>query len=367
MRHMKNITKLSIFLFIFAAVIFSAGFACLPVGTASAQQYYNYNYQSCNYHAYRDCVGSMIYWYDSCANRQDLYQNCSGFGQTCQYGQCVLNYNPAPSPVPNPYVVHYRTACSQNNLYWYDSLGTASGLYKNCQDANSCTIDACSSNKCSNTLKCDGSTCATGSADYNNYCASQNPAPAPTPAPTPAPSANALSIIFSAKKDATAPQWGKTVEVAQNSTVYFMATMNNSSNSQINNASFSVNIPSEISMVGNLKVDSVAFSGDIISGVNIGSLGAGSSKSITFEGKTQTFSAQGQKSAVAMINLSGATQSDFVTLNFNPSQSAPAAVASASASSGFVEFLKRWYLWILVAIVLVFLFVVVFRRLSTNV
>lgn len=224
----KAVFKFSIFILVALAAIF--GFASVSY--------------ACNYHAYRDCVGSAIYWYDSCANRQDLIQDCASFGQSCQYGQCVVK-NVQPY---NNYVVHYRITCYGNNLYWYDSLGVSSGLYKNCADTNSCTIDSCASGNCSNILKCDGSACAVGSADYNSSC---------LPAQTGA-----------------------------------------ANNNPVNNT----------------------------------------------------------------------TQSDSVTMNPNPAQvQSAAAVSSVEAVSGFWPFLKRWYLWILVLLVLIFLFIVVFRRLSSNV
>jgi len=229
----KAVLKLSIFILIALAAIF--GFASVSY--------------ACNYHAYRDCTGSAIYWYDSCDNRQDLIQDCASFGQVCQYGQCVVrNIQPY-----NNYVAYYRIGCQGNSLRWYDSLGVASGLYKNCQDANNCTIDSCAGNKCSNILKCDGSTCAVNSADYNSHC---------------------LPVQAGA------------------------ANNNPVNNNPVNNT----------------------------------------------------------------------MQSDSVTMNPNPAQvQSVAAVSSVEATSGFWPFLKRWYLWILVLLVLIFLFIVVFRRLSSNV
>lgn len=339
---MKNITKLSIFLFVFFAVFGSAFFVLAQYSS----------YSSCNYHAYKDCVGSAIHWFDSCSNRQDLYQDCASFNQTCQYGQCVQKYNPPPNP--NPYIAQYRISCYGNNLYWYDSLGAASGLYKSCVDNNSCTIDSCSGSKCSNTLKCDDSACAAGSTDYNTYCLSAQPG---VPAN--------LSVSFAAKKDASSGQWDKTVQVAQNSSVYFMIAVNNNSGSEVDNVNISANIPSEISFLGNLKVNDVSISGDMVSGINIGALKTGESKSITFEGRTQSFGTKEQKQAEAKVTAGAATQSDALTLDFDSSKSA-AAVSEAAEKSGIIEFLKRWYLWILVGLVLIFLFVVVYRRLSSN-
>ena len=64
---------------------------------------------------------------------------------------------------------------------------------------------------------------------------------------------------------------------------------------QVNNVNVSANIPSEVASLGNLQVDGVQVSGDIVSGINIGNLAPGTAKSITFEGKTQSISTQATK------------------------------------------------------------------------
>ncbi|OGZ82328.1 MAG: hypothetical protein A2510_02255 [Candidatus Staskawiczbacteria bacterium RIFOXYD12_FULL_37_10] len=329
------------FILVVSAGIFAGG------GILHAQ------YNVCNYHAYKDCVGSSIYWFDSCSNRQDLYQDCSSFGQTCQYGQCVASIQPV-------YTAHQKISCSGNNLYWYDSLGAVNSLYKNCQDANSCTQDSCSGAKCSNVLKCDGSTCAAGLADYNTYCQQAQPNPPPN-------DVNNLMVSFVAKTDEASQQWNKNAQVSPDSTVYFMIALNNNSDTAYSNVNISANIPGEISLLGNLKVNDAAFSGDIVSGISIGSLEPKSAKSITFEGKTQSFSEQSQKQATITVNSSGAVRSDFVNLDFVPGQSTVAAVSQPAEDTGITTFLKRWYLWILSGIVLIFLFIIVFRRVSSNV
>jgi hypothetical protein len=312
-----------------------------------------YNYGNCNYHAYKDCVGSSIYWFDSCSTRQDLYQDCASLGQTCQYGQCVVKIQPV-------YTAHQKISCSGNNLYWYDSLGAVNSLYKNCQDANSCTIDSCSTAKCSNILKCDGTTCLAGSADYNTYCSSVVPAsncgngtceenlgetsancPGDCKITNPNNNPTNLLVSFVAKQDPSSQQWDKNVQVQPNSTVYFMIAVNNNSDTQAENVNISVNIPAEISLLGNLKINDVSVAGDIASGINLGSVPPKTSKSVTFEGKAQTFSAQEQKQATATISAGGSNQSDFVDLSFNPSQSAPASVSSTADNSGIMNFLKR--------------------------
>lgn len=341
----------------------------------------------CTYHAYRDCNGGNVYWFSSCAQQQDLERVCTN-GLTCQYGQCTTYVQPIqpiqPTQTYNPY---YRIACYGGSIHWFDSLGAESGLYKNCVDSNSCTINACSSSKCVNTLKCDGSTCAVGSADYNAHCA---PAQTNTTVPPNTttqpnttvqpnntnPNATPLPTSFSVRQSATAGQWQKTAEIKSNSSLYFMISVVNSSSANADNVTISTNIPTEISYLGDLKLDGITISGDIVTGINIGSMASANTRIITFEGRTQTISGSAEaplaKQAIATSNNSGATQSDSITINFVSDQ-AVAAVAAAAATSaaepktGFWDFVKHWYLWILAGLVVIFLFVIVYKRFSSDV
>ena len=175
-----------------------------------------------------------------------------------------------------------------------------------------------------------------------------------------------LTITFLTKNTSTSNQWQKQTEIDPNSQAYFMISVVNSSTSQIDNVSISANIPVEISSIGNLQLNGVPVSGDIISGINIGSISPAGIKTITFEGKTQAISATATKQATATSNVLGTIQSDYVTINLSASKTT-AAVSESVTSTGFWGFLKNWYLWILGAIVLVFLFVVVFKRFSSDV
>lgn len=300
-----------------------------------------------------------MYWYNACGQVEDFYQNCYGANMVCQYGQCVyqqyINPAPNPNPNPNPYNPYATTACYGSNVYWYDSLGVASGLYKSCADANSCTQDACSAGKCSNVLKCDGTTCSAESADYKSYCQPVKPEPGPN-------GIEGLSVSFFAKQDLSAIQWEKSVRVGQSGQVYFLVSVANNGRSPIDNVVVSASIPSEVGLLGNIQVDNSPVAGDIASGINIGSLAPMSAKVVNFEGKTQTFSDESAKQAKVSAIVGQAKQEDSLSINFVPGQ-----VAGAStSSSGFWDFVKRWYVWILVGAVLIFLFFVVFRRLSSN-
>lgn len=265
-------------------------FIALASALPAVAQYYG-----CNYHAYYDCQGSAVYWFDSCGNRQDLKINCSTLGQTCQYGQCVTIQLKKPiQPTP------------------------------------------------------------------------AQPAASETPA-APTQTNPSLFVSFFAKKDASATQWDKTTEIGSNGTIYFLATITNSSASQIDNAQASATIPAEIYSVGNLKINDTPAQGDITSGINIGSLKANSTQSITFEGKTQQLASQSSQQASVKITTAAGNQTDSVTINFNPQTSSqPIASVSSAAPSGFWGFLKHWYWWIIIGAVMIFFFVVVFRRLSKS-
>ena len=64
------------------------------------------------------CVGNNLYWYDSCGNQGNYVGTC---GNTC---------------TPN-----YQQRCSGNNLYWYDSCGSLGNLIQYCP--NGCYNNSC--------------------------------------------------------------------------------------------------------------------------------------------------------------------------------------------------------------------------------
>jgi len=159
--------------------------------------------------------------------------------------------------------------------------------------------------------------------------------------------------------------WKESTEIFQNGRVYFLVVVTNNGTDKVDDIIVSADIPSEIVSLGNVKIDAVPVSRDIVSGVNVGSLEPSDVKTINFEGKTQAFTTEGTKQAVIFATASDKTEKDFIDISFSPDQSASASVSGA-ATNDIWEFVKRWYLWILIGVVLVFLFIVVFRRLSTN-
>lgn len=355
---MDKIKKFSTFFTISLAIFLSASF-CFA--------------SSCNSHAYRECVGDRIYWYNSCYKKQGLYKDCSEYSQICEYGQCISSYQ-------NNYglgllLPHSQLGCFNQSIYWYDSNGTINDLYQTCFDSNTCTIDSCLDAQCFNTLKCDGLTCKNGSDDYNNYCDiaeeenyQQETEQEQESELIEVEQENILSTSFFTKSNEEDLQWTKYIQLGKNSTAYFMISISNNSNFQVDDVIVSVNIPTEISYLGNLKIDDISISGDIVSGVEVGSIQSMSDKTITFEGKTQDFSNQEvSRKAIAMTTYNDILQTDSVDMSFNSSEQINSAALSSSVSSGFINMLKRWYMWIIAGAVLVALFVAIFKRLSSSV
>ncbi|TSC94058.1 MAG: Uncharacterized protein CEN87_654, partial [Parcubacteria group bacterium Licking1014_1] len=59
---------------------------CTPVQTNSIQS--TNVLDRCASHSTKQCVGSIVYWYNSCGVREDIFQQCA-INQTCQNAQCI--------------------------------------------------------------------------------------------------------------------------------------------------------------------------------------------------------------------------------------------------------------------------------------
>ncbi|MCX6722052.1 MAG: hypothetical protein NTY04_02595, partial [Candidatus Staskawiczbacteria bacterium] len=89
---------------------------------------------SCTSNYQQRCSGNNLYWYDSCGNQQSLIQWCQN---GCYNNYCQNNYI-------NTCTYHSYLRCSGNNLYWYDSCGVQQDLSQYCP--NGCSNNACQNN-----------------------------------------------------------------------------------------------------------------------------------------------------------------------------------------------------------------------------
>ncbi|MDO8739966.1 MAG: hypothetical protein Q7J54_00135 [Candidatus Woesearchaeota archaeon] len=314
-------------LIIISAVIFATCGIFLIGHPQIVQGQYQYP-GLCSPNATLKCVGNSVFWYDSCGNQQSWVKDCFN---GCQNGQCIESQS--------SYVKHFQKSCSDNNLYWRDSNGIVNDLYKNCSDNNECTKDSCLDSQCVNEGDCNVQAIPFIRAlDVSTFCGAKN---------------ESLNL-------------SKNITVSADQMINCFVIVKNTSNDLVNDITIRVDIPSEITNTSEVKIDGMELNGNITSGINMGNFSPIQSKIITFIGKTQPIINQiSAKQITAIASFGTFSVADSMVINFQTV--ATNNVVSQAEPSSFVNFLKRWYVWILLAIVLIFLFFVIFRRISSNV
>jgi hypothetical protein len=169
--------------------------------------------------------------------------------------------------------------------------------------------------------------------------------------------------IFGKKIDAT--EWQKNIDVRPNEIMSFLIVLKNNSENSVNNVFIKAELPNEVGSITNLKINNVSLNGDIASGVNIGAVPPNASIIATFEGAVQQSALPISKQISANVSYSDLlSNADSFGINIRENTKS-ISVASVSGFS-FGGFLKRWYLWIIIAIVLIVVFAIVFKRLSSD-
>lgn len=307
------------------------------------------------------CAGNGVYWIDSCGIQQDLAQACP-YG--CNGNKC------ANQVVYNNYVKHSVKNCNDNNVYWYDSNGKINDLYQVCE---SCSKGVCVVNE----LKCDTTQNPIGSTGYCSACnhigdgfcncdETSATAPGDCAAQVAQGPLYGLDTSTFCTVGENSNNWSKNITISGGEKLNCLIIVKNLSNQEVKDVLVKADIPTEISTISDAKIDGVVSSENITSGIDLGNLSANYSKIITFSAKAEDLITEPQVKQIMGIASSGSLSgSDSLAVNFKGTI-AGASTASLESSS-FTKFLKRWYLWILIAIVLIFVFIVIFRRLSTNV
>lgn len=83
--------------------------------------------EPCQSHAYTDCIGNNLHWFNSCLEQEELVA-------VCEPGQCKLNADSCcPGKVPQ---------CYDNDIYWFDSCGVLGELKESCPSGTVCKTGA---------------------------------------------------------------------------------------------------------------------------------------------------------------------------------------------------------------------------------
>jgi len=310
-------------------------------------------YQFCSGYT-SSCSGSWGNWSYSDWNVASFCNNsqtCSSGSPTCQTTNPPVN--------PPTYILHYTKGCFNSDLYWYDSLNARQEIYRTCQDSNDCTIDGCSGSRCTNDLKCDGTTCQKGTA---NYCASCQATACGDSVcdcgETISSCAKDCSVIGLAvnilgKKEDNSIQWTKIFDASANQGLNFLVVVSNGQEETMRNVSVKTDLPSDIIYNGNLTLDGAPYAGDIREGISLGDLTSKTVRTLTFSGKVADKPERTDTSILATVTTSSGSSSDNVRITL-PRGSIIATSKAGLASLAGLDFSKPLYilLWIIAAIVI---------------
>ncbi len=276
---------------------------------------------------------------------------------------------PNTTKVSAAYCAPYVTKqCISNIVYWYNSCGVLQDIYQNCNTTNQI---------------CQNGQCVQKAPSFT-----PTPAPIYTPNPTPKPTPiltitsnqnqNAhLGVSIFGQKESDNSQLGKNISATNNDKINFLLVIKNSSSLQIDNVSVRTDITDNMAYTDNLQIDNLPSAGNIVSGIDLGTIPANTSRMITFTGSVLPQTNKNPLQIVANISAGNIVyDSDYLMININAqatpnniatSNIATAAISTPTDNSFTANFKKNWYIWIAVVIVLIFIFIIIFRRLSSNV
>lgn len=295
--------------------------------------YYNYNTNNSDY---LRCSGNTVFWFDQYGNKKSIYQECA-YNQTCQNNTCVTNTCTS----------HATKGCINGSVYWYNSCGTQQEMYQNCTGSG---------------LTCQEGTCVASSGTS---------APQPQISYIKVKTNENLTISLFGKKDAEAMSLRKELTLATSDVIDFVVVVKNTSDKALDNVMIKIDPTEKIANLSNIKIDATDSKENLINGINLGSLAKGASKVITFNGTVVTQNIQSGVKILGTVTAGKITDNDSLVVNVQSStitaNSTESKNTASVENSSLMTFIKKWYVWGILIIVLIFLFVIIFRRLSSNV
>jgi len=311
------------------------------------------------------CVGNSLYWFDSCDVQGELSQQCAT-NQTCQNAQCTS--------VACTY--HYQQRCSGNDLYWYDSCGNRQGVAQYCQ--NGCYNDSCQNyynynynynygyNSCTyHAYKL----CVGGNVYWFSGCNQQQDLAQSCSVYGQAcqygQCTNYTNVIIQPIQPTYNPYHSK---ACYNGSIYWYDSLGAVSGLYQNcndNNSCTQDTCSTNACQNTLKCDGstcVTTSTDYTSRCPAVPITPTAPTT-----PTPTENPCGNNVCEPDLGETSTTCSnDCITTTPDQNQAA-AAISETPAKSGIIEFLEKYYVWILGIIVLIFFFILVFKRFSSDV
>jgi len=202
---------------------------------------------TCTQNYQQRCVGTSMYWYDSCGNQGSYVGTC---GNTC--------------------TANYQQRCNGNSMYWYDSCGNQGSYVGSC--GNTCTANY--QQRCNGTSmywydSCGNQGSYVGSCG-NNYT-------------------NATLTVTKTVRDLTTNTTFATSTYANPSDmVMYMITVRASGNQDVQGVLVKDTLLSNLTYNGQLIVARSDnsynnYSGDVMSGLNLNTISSGQTVTITYQ------------------------------------------------------------------------------------
>ena len=244
---------------------------------------------NCTDHSYQQCSGNYLYWYDSCGNQDDLIQYCSNgcYNNSCNnqtnltvqtYSATNTNNNQATL---NGYVYgyNYGNGSYYNNYVWFQwgtstsygsetthqtmsSSGSFSQIVNLYSSNTTYHYRAVAQNSNGNLVYGNDMTFTAGSTTNGS-----------------------LSITETVRNLTTGSAgFSNTVYASPSDMLMFMITIQTTGNQSISNLYLKDTLPANLIYKNNLIVSgSSNYSGDIISGMNFGTINNGQTVTITYQ------------------------------------------------------------------------------------
>ena len=174
---------------------------------------------------------------------------------------------------------------------------------------------------------------------------------------------NRLTLTSSARDASQNSQWSKNLYTKASSVVNIRIEVSNNDTRTYNNVTVADILPLKTKYIGNLQVDGISNTTDIISGLNIGDLSPNQVKTITFDimiDPIESFNyGQNQLKNSAVIKNVSPEISDTITLYVDRSGVAGTTTSPSNVSTGFGNTIKDY---IYLPIFIIALALVIFRK-----
>ncbi len=265
----------------------------------------------CTAHSYKQCSGSYLYWYDSCGSREGVAEYCEN---GCYNNQCKDYYNVSvqtnsatnvynEQATLNGYLYDVGSDC--NTYVWFEYGPTTSyeyqttHQYKNYSGSFNQIVNLYSYNTYhfrAAAQNCQGTTVYGQDRTIYNTTDST------------------LTINKTVRNLTTGSGFASSVSANPLDMLMFMITLKTSGNQSAGNAYVKDYLPNNLIYKGQLVVSGANYTGDINSGINIGSFSSNQTVTITYQ--AQVASAQNFSYGTTTLNNSVSVTGS--NSNYNP-------------------------------------------------